>query len=108
MRLYRFVKQSQLGNRKEWLALKKIFSMLLALCLLGGVLPSALAQNETESNVAYVQFGKNGATKKNITLASMGGTATETFTYAAAGGRDGWQLSSASPYLYIDIDDNWA
>lgn len=90
--------------------MKKLFSVLLSLCMLTGVMPHAIAAKtvEEDDNTAYVEFGKDGAVKHNITLASMSGTTSETFVYASAGGREGWQLKSSSPYLYIDIDDKWA
>lgn len=88
--------------------MKKLFSILLTIVLLAGVVPVSLAKLEENPNLAFVEFGKNGAVKENIKLASMSGVTTESFIYAAAGGRDGWQLKSSSPYLYIDIDDRWA
>ncbi|MDD6483257.1 MAG: sugar-binding protein [Clostridiales bacterium] len=91
--------------------INKILSALLSVCVLASSCAfSAYAaeENEQNSDIAYAQLSSNGSKKQNISSISQGSSASETYISVTAADREGWQMKSSSPNIYIDIDDKFA
>ncbi len=89
----------------------RFLAVITVICVIASsfaVTSYATDDSEYGDNVAYAELGASGAKTKNINSISQSLGSASTYKSVAAAGREGWQITSASPYIYVDVDDRFA
>ena len=88
--------------------LTAIFTILCMLFASVSAVSSAEESKNDNPNLAYAELSSKGAKTQSINFISQTLGAAASYNSVTAAGREGWQLKGSSPYLYIDVDDNFA